>query len=99
MINPCVLLITLSAHICNTVTFSFHTYRNLPGKSRDKNWNTAVPNLEQLLTWNFRYLFWGLPRAMSVYLKFEDDNLFNFGTAVFYIFGHVTCPVNFKRAD
>ena len=32
-------------------------------------------------------------------LKFYLDNLYNFETGVVSIFGHVTCPANFKRVD
>ena len=33
------------------------------------------------------------------YWKFGIHNCSNFGTGVSIIFGHVTCPANFKRAD
>ena len=33
----------------------------------------------------------------TIYLKFYVDNLFIFDTGVSSIFGHMTCPTNFKR--
>ena len=35
----------------------------------------------------------------KMHLKFKIDNLFNFDTGVILIFGYVTCPANFKRAN
>ena len=32
-------------------------------------------------------------------LKFHVDNLFNFDIGLYFIFGQVTCPANFKRTN